>query len=155
MELKFVDNQLKPLSADKPVSERYAIDLTTKGFFGGESLPFLDKHFFVSAQPWAQNLDLSETRGYLRALERLNPGVVFGLLTDRQIDYLNYWGEKFGFEIKNSWTSGVCTDWHGRIDGRYSLKNGILHCDGGQNITDVYVLFGFTPGEEKTINRDV
>ena len=153
MELVFVDSQLKVIPAGSPKEQRFAIDLCYKGFFAGEPLPFLDKHFFVSAQPWAQNMTLSEARSYLRSLEKLNPDVVFCLLTHGQIDYLNYWGTKVGFEIKNSWTSGVCTDWHGRIDGRYSIKNGILYCDDGQNLTDVHVLFGFTPGEEKPINR--
>ena len=153
MDLKFVDSQLNDLPVNAPKEKRFAIDLCAKGFFAEEPLPLLDKHFFISAQPWAQNMDLSETWAYLRALRKLNPDVTFGMLTNRQIDYLNYWGEKFGFEIKNSWTSGVCTDWHGRIDGRYSIKDGKLYCDGGQIRTDVYVVFGFTIGEEKPINR--
>ena len=153
MEIKFVDKQLSPITADEPKEKRYAVDLGKTASFAGETLPFLKKHFFISAQPWAKNMNLSETRSFLRLLKELNPKAEFGLLTERQIDALNFFGAKFGFEIENTWTSGCYTDWHGRIDGRYSIKGGKLFCDNGENITDVYVLFGFTPGQEEPIKR--
>ena len=152
MELKFVNDQLNPIPIDGPKEDCYAIDLG-KNSFADELLPSLGKHFFLSAQPWAKDMDLRETWAFLRSLKELNPTVDFGLLTYNQIWTLNLLSEKFGIEIENTWTSSTLTDWHGRIDGRYSIKDGKLYCDGGQIRTDVYVVFGFTIGEEKPINR--
>ena len=95
MELVFVDSQLKVIPAGSPKEQRFAIDLCYKGFFAGEPLPFLDKHFFVSAQPWAQNMTLSEARSYLRSLEKLNPDVV------------RYIGNFFCFDISLTRRKGI------------------------------------------------
>jgi hypothetical protein len=82
---------------------------------------------------------------------QLNPHVVFDLLELEQVEKLNGLGYSVDFEIRNCWTCSTCSDWHGRIDGYYSLRDGHHMVDWGQNKTDVYVIFGFVPGYEKAI----
>ena len=87
----------------------------------------------------------------MHKLEELNPGAKFNLLELEQIFELNKLGKEQEFQILNCWTRSTYDDWHGRVDGYYSLKDGRQVIDRGKNITDVYFVFGFSPGQERPI----
>ena len=149
--LQFVDAKLHHISENVDKSERYAIDLGVRSTFARRNLPKENYHFFVSAKPWAYNLNLREAYAFLKEIEQLNPNIAVDLLEDEQIYKLNQLGFAVDFRITNCWTCSSCTDWHGRIDGYYSLKNGKRIVDWGENKTDVYVVFGFKSGQENSV----
>ena len=149
--IKFVDANLHQISDDAPQSIRYAIDLGVRSTFAKRNLPREDCHFFVSANPWKRHINMRDTYAFLSEMRTLNPDVAFGLLELEQIDMLNYWGKTGDFCITDCWTCSTLDDWHGRIDGYYSLTDRKAVVDWGENETDVYVVFGFVPGQEKTI----
>ena len=147
----FVDANLHPISENSPHDLRYAIDLGVRSWFAGHWLPEYDLHHFVSATPWKKHVNKKDAYAFLREIKKLNPDVIFGLLELNQLYALNRLGYKVGFEITDCWTCSTCDDWHGRVDGYYSLTNGETLVDWGENETDVHIVFGFKPGEEKKI----
>ena len=149
--INFVDADLHLISENSPQNMRYAIDLGVRSFFAKRYLPESDHHFFVSAIPWKKHINQECAYHFLRKMKELNPNVVFGLLEIEQIDALNNLGKNVDFRITDCWTCSTYNDWHGRIDGHYSLTNGKTVIDWGENETDVYVVFGFKPGQEKNI----
>ncbi len=145
-ELKFVDKNFNQLPENADQNTRYAIDLGVRTFFAERFLACGNElHYFVLAFPLIRSVNLQEAYNFLKQLQTLNPDVEIGLLEDKQIDKLNYLGASCNFCIKNCWTCSTCDDWHGRIDGYYSYSNGKTIVDWGENITDVYFVFGFKP----------
>ena len=130
---------------------RYAVDLGVCSSFAGQNLPKGNQHFFVSALPWLKHVDRKSAYAFLQKLKQLNQDVAFGLLELEQIEQLNRMGASAGFAITNCWTSSTYDDWHGRVDGYYSLVAGREVVDRGDTKTDVYVVFGFVPEQEKSI----
>ena len=150
--LKFVDVNLNQLTEADDKTARYAIDLGINTRFGGTWLLGREHtHCFVGAKPWLTWVDRDAAYAFCRKLEELNPGVEFGLLYLEQIELLNKLGGNQDFKILNCWTRNTDDDWHGRVDGYYSLRRGRLVSDWGENKTDVYFVFGFVPGQEKAI----
>lgn len=143
--IRFVDESFHrlPLNADK--SRRYAVDLGICKMFAFRWLPGSgddDIHYYVSALPLVKSVDLEGAYAFLRKLEALNPDAVIGLLEIEQINELCEIGHDVGFSIKNCWTRSTYDDWHGRVDGYYSVRDGAEYID-KNNITDVYYVFGF------------
>ena len=151
--LNFVDVHLNQLTEAAEKEERYAIDLGIGSRFGGEWLPGENCHCFVSAEPWLKGVNKKAAIDFCRKLEEINPDVKFALLYLEQISLLNTLGKNQDFRILNCWTRSTCDDWHGRVDGYYSLTNGRSIVDWGENETDVYFVFAFIPGQEKSIVR--
>ena len=149
--IQFVDVNLHQISVNECKTKRFAIDLGVRSCFAKKMLPKENCHFFVSTEPWVKNVDKKGAYAFLSKLMQLNPQVVFDLLELEQVEKLNGLGYSVDFEIRNCWTCSTCSDWHGRIDGYYSMLNGRLVVDWGQNKTDVYVIFGFVSGYEKAI----
>lgn len=152
-EIKFVDSSFNEVPVSLPKEQRFAVDLGGRCTFARDWLSSSERlHFFVSAVPWVKNVNKRAAADFLQAMERLNLGVTFTFLTVEQIEKLNVMGRGVDFEIRDCWTSSTCDDWHGRIDGYYSLKNGKSFVDWGENITDLYVAFGFVPHKEKQLD---
>ena len=149
--LNFVDTNLQQLSENTDKAPRYAVDLGVCAYFGGYELIGEDHHCFVSAAPWISEVNKKEALAFMHKLEELNPGAKFNLLELEQIFELNKLGKEQEFQILNCWTRSTYDDWHGRVDGYYSLKDGRQVIDRGKNITDVYFVFGFFPGQERPI----
>lgn len=150
-EIKFVDSSFNEVPLSSPKEQRFAIDLGVRCTFAQGWLSNKPLHFFVSAAPWVENVNKKASSDFLQDMERLNLGVTFELLTLEQIEKLNVMGRNADFEIRDCWTSSTYDDWHGRVDGYYSLKNGKRFIDWGQNLTDLYVAFGFAPQKEKRL----
>ena len=149
--LKFVDVNLNQLAEITDKTTRYAIDLGVISYLEGRSLIGSNYHCFVSVNPWLKCANRNAALDFQRKLKELNPCGKFCLLHLEQISLLNKLGRNQDFEILNCWTQSTYDDWHGRVDGYYSLTNGRTVIDWGENETDVYFVFGFVPGQEKNI----
>ena len=149
--IKFVDSSFKEVLPNVSVERRFAVDLGVRCGYVKRWLPMENLHFFVSASPWAKGMDKNEAEKFILALKRKNPEVQFSLLNLEQIDKLNLLGKTEGFQILNCWTSSYHLDKHGRLEGFCSLSDGQQVVDWGKNKTDVYILFGFVPEQEKQV----
>ena len=151
MKFKFVDVQFEEISSFASREQRYAVDLGIRTILAEDWLPVDNLHYFVSAVPWVKGVNKKGACAFLHELQKLNPEVVFDLLSLKQIECLNDWGSGRDFKIRNCWTCSAYEDWHGRTDGYCSLKDGRSVIDWGENETDVYFVFGFDPGWETQI----
>ena len=149
--LQFVDATLHQVPGDVFDNSCYAIDLGICSSFAKRGLPGENLHHFVSAVPWIKCVNRRQARVYLERFSQLNPDVTFGMLELEQIEELNVAGDKVGFRIDNTLTSSTSNDWHGRVDGYYSLIDDKVVIDWGENRNSVYVVFGFVPGQEHEI----
>ena len=107
-------------------------------------------HYFVSVFPLVKSVNLDGAYEFLMKLRALNPDVEIGLLEIEQVNELCKIVYKAGFSIENCWTRSTYDDWHGRVDGYYSILKSIEYIT-PNNITDVQYVFGFKLGKMKPL----
>ena len=150
--IKFVDENFHQLPLDGDKNLRYAVDLGLCSMFADRWLPGGKKlHFYVSAFPLVKSVNRDGAYEFLRKLEALNPDVEIGLLAIEQVNKLCAIGYDAGFSIKNCWTCSTYDDWHGRVDGYYSVLNGVSEIVGKNKVTDVHYVFGFKQDKMKPL----